>query len=550
MKLVQADNYIIHMDLSAMPQAFTSRESWHMSTLSSLSANTNATIPTAKLIYSYNHAIHGFSASLTPAQLEALKNAPGYVSSVRDRTVKLDTTHSFKFIGLNSHTGMTDVPVKWKGDCESGTEFNSSLCNKKLIGARSFNKGSYTTDIIAAIDQAITDGVDVISMSFGIDNLQLYEDPIAIATFAAIEKNIFVSTSAGNDGPGLGTLHNGIPWVLTVAAGTLDRSFGASISLGTDDFVNGVALYPGNFSSNPFPVVFMNACDDTSELKKLAGSIIVCQDPGRDDSLRDQFDNVQFAGNVAGVFVTNSTQLDTFIQSPFPLFSWNRKTAMMSGPSFSSPSILKPDIMAPGDLILAAWPPNILVDRLNSETMFSNYNLLSGTSMACPHASGIAALLKGTRPDWSAAAIRSALMTTSDPIDNTGSPIKDAAYFNGTNVAADSSTTREFGRTVTNVEKGSFIYKATLTPIKGFKATVEPDTLGSRKIIVESDSKEAIAVLHRQSEVDGISPMVPHIHELVQRDCRLQFRHFRARVTDLQMGWRAWPGLHGTVHVL
>ncbi|KAE8666460.1 hypothetical protein F3Y22_tig00112498pilonHSYRG00165 [Hibiscus syriacus] len=688
------------MDLSAMPQAFTGRESWYMSTLSSLSANTNATIPTAKLIYSYNHVIQGFSASLTPAELEALKNAPGYVSSVRDRPVKLDTTYSFKFIGLNSHTGawpvsdfgkdviigvvdtgvwpesesfndegMTDVQVKWKGDCESGTEFSSSLCNKKLIGARSFNKGliatnpnitismnstrdtaghgthtsstaagtyvkdasyfgyangtargmapgarvamykvfwregSYTTDIIAAIDQAITDGVDVLSMSFGIDNLQLYEDPIAIATFAAIEKNIFVSTSAGNAGPGLGTLHNGIPWVLTVAAGTLDRTFGASISLGSDVFVNGAALYPANFSSSQFPIVFMDACDETSELKKLAGSIIVCQDPGREDSLSFQFDNVQFAGNVAGVFITNSTQLDIFIQSPFPSIFLEqkdgdvikryiktnknpkariefKKTFLGSkpsptvasytsrGPSFSTPSVLKPDIMAPGDLILAAWPSNIAVARLNNETMFSNYNFLSGTSMACPHASGIAALLKGAHPDWSSAAIRSALMTTSDPIDNNGSPIKDTgngfgpatplamgaghinpnkalnpglvydstvedyikficglnftaqqiktitkssstncsdpsldlnypsfiAYFNGTNVTADSNTTWEFGRTVTNVEKGSFIYKATLTPIKGFKVTVEPDTLVFKELNEKKSFKLRIEV--------------------------------------------------------
>ncbi|KAE8684365.1 hypothetical protein F3Y22_tig00111131pilonHSYRG00013 [Hibiscus syriacus] len=529
-----------------MPQAFSGRESWYRSTLLSLSPN--STISTAKLIYSYNHVIQGFSASLTPAQLEALKNAPGYVSSVRDRTVKLDTTHSFEFIGLNSHTGawpvsnfgedviigvidtgvwpesesfnddgMTDVPVKWKGDCESGAEFNSSLCNKKLIGERSFNKGliaknpnisismnsprdseghgthtsstaagtyvqdasyfgyangaarrmapgarvamtrdayfinccrnlrahtsstaagtyvqdasyfgyanrtargmapgarvamynviwpqgAYMTDIIVAIDQAITGSVDVLSMSFGMDNLQLYEDPIAIATFAAIEKNIFVSTSAGNAGPGLGTLHNGIPWVLTVAAGTLDRSFGASLSFRSDVFVN---------------------------------SVIVCQDPGREDSLSYQFDNNQFAGNVAGVFITNSTQLDIFIQSPFPSIFLEQKDGdavvryiktnknpkariefiktflgskpsptvasyTSRGPTFSSPSVLKPDIMAPGDLILAVWPPNIAVSRLNNETMFSNYNLLSGTSMARPHASGITALLKGVHPD-------------------------------------------------------------------------------------------------------------------------------------------------------
>ncbi|XVF64083.1 hypothetical protein PTKIN_Ptkin09bG0138700 [Pterospermum kingtungense] len=689
-KLVQADeNYIVHMDLSAMPKAFSGEQSWYLATLASLSANSrtntnSSTIPSSKLIYTYNHVIHGFSASLTPAELEALKNSPGYVSSVTDRAVKFDTTHSFKFLGLNSDTGawpvsnfgkdviigvidtgvwpesesfnddgMSDVPSKWKGECENGTQFNSSLCNKKLIGARSFNKGliardpnitismnsprdteghgthtsttaagtyvedasyfgyamgtargmapgarvamykalwdegAYTSDIIAAIDQAITDGVDVLSMSLGLDQLELYEDPIAIATFAAIEKNIFVSTSAGNEGPDVETLHNGTPWVLTVAAGTMDRDFGATLSLGSKGTViNGSALYVGNFSSSQFSIFFMDACDKASELRKIGQKIVVCQDPGEEDSLNDQFNNVQVAGNAAGVFITNNSDVDTFTQGPFPALFLEQKdgdlvidyiktntdpkasiefkktflgtkpsptvTSYTSrGPSYSCPSVLKPDIMAPGDLVLAAWPSNIGVGRVNGDLVFSNFNLLSGTSMACPHVSGVAALLKGAHPDWTPAAIRSALMTTSDTIDNTGGPIKDIgdklrpasplamgaghinpnkaldpglvydatvedyvdlicglnftaeqiktitkstsnncsnpsldlnypsfiAYFNDRNAKPDSNTVKEFQRTVTNVGEGSSTYKATVTPIKGVKVTVEPDTL-------------------------------------------------------------------------
>ncbi|KAE8695828.1 CAA30379.1 protein [Hibiscus syriacus] len=560
-KLAKADNYIVHMEPSAMPKAFSNQQSWYLSTLSSVSpksrAKTNINLPFSKLIYTYNHVIQGFSAVLTPAELEVLKNSQGYVSSVKDRAVKVDTTHSFEFLGLNSGTGawpvsnfgkdviigvidtgvwpesesfndngMSDVPPRWKGACESGTQFNSSLCNKKLIGARSFNKGliahnpnitismnsprdteghgthtsstaagtyvedasyfgyalgtargmapgarvamykalweegAYTTDIIAAIDQAIDDGVDVLSMSLGLDELELYEDPIAIATFSAIEKNIFVSTSAGNEGPDMETLHNGTPWVLTVAAGTMDRDFGATLNLGGKGSVIGMAQYPGNFSSSEFSIVFMDACGNTTDLRKIKQKIVVCQDPGKEDSLSDQFNKVQVAGNIAGVFITNNSNVDIFVQSPFPAIFLEQKdgdavvefiktntdpkasiefkktilgikpsptvTSYTSrGPSYSCPSVLKPDIMAPGDSVLAAWPTNIGAARVNEDLVFSNFNLLSGTSMACPHVSGIAALLKASYPDWSPAAIRSALMTTSDQIDNTGSPIKD-----------------------------------------------------------------------------------------------------------------------------
>ncbi|KAL3505157.1 hypothetical protein ACH5RR_034998 [Cinchona calisaya] len=560
--LAQLDTYIVHMDLSSMPKAFSSHHNWYLTTLESISdtaTRVSHDFPSSsKLVYAYTHAIHGFSAILSPTELKAIKNSPGYVSSIKDKTVKMDTTHSSNFLGLNSNygawpnsdygkdviiglvdtgvwpesksfndDGMTEIPSRWKGECESGTQFNSSLCNKKLIGARFFNKGllakfpnltismnstrdtdghgthtsstaagnyvegasyfgyasgtatgmaprarvamykalwdegSYISDIIAAIDQALIDGVDILSLSLGLDGVPLYEDPIAIGTFAALEKSIFVSTSAGNGGPFFGSLHNGIPWVLTVAAGTIDREFIGTVYLGNGITISGLSLYPENSTSTKIPIVFKNTCENVTALEEMEGKIVLCQD--KDETLSEQIFNVKSTKIAGGVFMTNNTDLEFFLQSEFPAVFLNLedgekildyiksspspkaslgfhvtqlgikpapKVASYSsrGPSQSCPFVLKPDIMAPGALILAAWPSKSPVSDVKSGQLFNNFNLISGTSMSCPHTAGVSALLRGVHPDWSPAAIRSAMMTTADILDNTNYPIKDIGF--------------------------------------------------------------------------------------------------------------------------
>lgn len=85
------------------------------------------------------------------------------------------------------------------------------------------------------------------------------------------------------------------------------------------------------------------------------------------------------------------------------------------GPNALTPDILKPDVAAPGLNILAAWSPAI--GRMN-------FNILSGTSMACPHVTGIVALIKAVHPTWSPSAIKSAIMTTATVFDKNGKPIR------------------------------------------------------------------------------------------------------------------------------
>jgi len=95
------------------------------------------------------------------------------------------------------------------------------------------------------------------------------------------------------------------------------------------------------------------------------------------------------------------------------------------GPNTLTPDILKPDITAPGVNILAAISEADTATSYILDNRSVPFNILSGTSMSCPHVAGIVALLKSVHPDWSSAAIKSAIMTTAQKWDNTQSAIKD-----------------------------------------------------------------------------------------------------------------------------
>ncbi|CAH8388167.1 unnamed protein product [Eruca vesicaria subsp. sativa] len=156
--------YIIHMNLSAKPVPFSDHRTWFFTTLTSVTTGRKP-----KILYTYTDSVHGFSAVLTNSELQRLQQKPGYVSFTKDSPIKLHTTFSPQFIRLASNSGtwpvssygggsvigiidtgiwpdhpsfhdegLGSIPSRWKGKCE----FNSSsVCNKKVIGARVFNKG-------------------------------------------------------------------------------------------------------------------------------------------------------------------------------------------------------------------------------------------------------------------------------------------------------------------------------------------------------------------------------------------------------------------------
>ncbi|KAH7687172.1 Peptidase S8 subtilisin-related protein [Dioscorea alata] len=322
-----------------------------------------------------------------------------------------------------------------------------------------------TTDVLAGIDQAVQDGVDIISASIGGVSANFYEDNNAIGSFAAMEKGVFVSFAAGNDGPANKTLSNEAPWIITVGASTMDRYLTSTVVLGSGDAIIGQTAYqPESFEPTPLPLIYpgftlssaatcTNGSLDTINVK---GMMVVC-DEGDNDYV-EKGSIVQNAGGVAMIIANYKGNGYTTPASPHVLpaahISYNDGVSIKTyistasaptatilfngtlfgvipspmmasfssrGPSIADPFTLKPDIIAPGVNILAAWP----FSPGPTPSIGANFNLESGTSMATPHISGIAGLLKAVHPDWSPAAIKSAMMTSADITGNDGKPIAD-----------------------------------------------------------------------------------------------------------------------------
>lgn len=101
-------------------------------------------------------------------------------------------------------------------------------------------------DILAAFDDAIDDGVDLISISIGGPSRSYFDDPISIGSFHAMKKGIMTACSAGNDGPHQGTVENVAPWIMTVAASSIDRKFVTAVKLG-NGMKTSVSLFAGRF---------------------------------------------------------------------------------------------------------------------------------------------------------------------------------------------------------------------------------------------------------------------------------------------------------------
>ena len=342
----------------------------------------------------------------------------------------------------------------------SGIAPHARLAIYKVLWAVDQTGGGTGTDadIVAGIDAAVADGVDVINYSVS-GSGSTYVNATGLAFLRAAKAGVFVATSAGNTGPGVGTVGKTYPWVTTVANGTHDRDIRTTVTLGDGKTYTGAGIGAGTPSA---PVILakdaglpgadpanLALCQSgTLDKAKVTGKIVVC-DRGVNARV-DKSLQVKNAGGV-GMILLNITAgtLDADLHT-VPTVHLDEKAApavkayvsgtanptatigpgtpvrvtapKVAASSSRGPSpagngdLLKPDIMAPGTNVLAAT------------TAFSaaggEYAFMSGTSMASPHIAGAAAVLKGRHPDWSPMAIKSALLTTGTDKDTSGKPIQ------------------------------------------------------------------------------------------------------------------------------
>ncbi|XP_022769698.1 subtilisin-like protease SBT4.14 isoform X3 [Durio zibethinus] len=398
------------------------------------------------IVYSYTKSFNAFAAKLSKDEAEMLKELDEVASVFPNRYHKVHTTKSWDFIGLpltarrnlklerNIIVGLLDTgitpqsesfkddglgppPSKWNGTC--GHFANFSGCNRKIIGAKYFKlDGNPDPD-------------DILS-------------PIDV------------------DGHGTHTSS-------TLAASGIDRQFRSIVKLGNGESFSGIGIDTFKPKENFYPIVSgadvaMNSeskenakfCYDNSlDPGKVKGRLVYCRlgQWGADSVVKgiggigtivgsEQFlDTAQiFMAPATMVNVTLGETIEKYIhstRSPSAVIYRSQEVKVSApfaasfssrGPNPGSQHLLKPDIAAPGVDILAAYTLLKSLTGQKGDTQYSKFTLMSGTSMACPHAAGVAAYVKSFHPTWSPAAIKSAIMTTAKPMSRRVNKDAEFAY--------------------------------------------------------------------------------------------------------------------------
>lgn len=319
--------------------------------------------------------------------------------------------------------------------------------------------GCETADLVAAVDQAVGDGVDVLDIPVG-TTAAAPHDTLSDALRHTTAAGVFVAAPAGNHGPAGETVAHPAPWVATTAAGTHQERQGAVV-LGDGTRLVGAMVADSSLSQRPLVAAQGAAAEGSTrgdarlcrpgslDAEVVADSIVVCE---RGEVARVEKSRAVADADGAGMVLVNPTPqnvaadlhavptvhldapderaLREYLASTEDPVGGLDHTATDGAPvpqvpSFSArgpgtePEILKPDLTAPGVGVVGATSPTGSDGRL--------WDLRSGTSVASAHLAGLAAVIRSERPTWSPARIKSALMTTASDVENTDDPFTQGA---------------------------------------------------------------------------------------------------------------------------
>ena len=338
----------------------------------------------------------------------------------------------------------------------SGVAPRAHVISYKVCGSVPGTASCFGSDSVAAVEQAIIDGVDVINFSIS-GGGDPYNDIVEQAFSAAYESGVFVSASAGNSGPGADTVAHRGPWTMTVGASTHDRGYVADLTVESGD--ESLSLFGVSITGayGPAPVVlaadYDGLADDDAEkgmcnqpfpAGTFDGQIVVCKRgviarvtksfnvaeggaggfvlynpalqslatdahwvPGIHIQDTEGIALLDFMANNSDVMGTLSGGVKTTVQGDVMAAFSSR------GGSGQTLGVSKPDVTAPGVNILAdntPYPAEVLGQP-------GNFQIISGTSMSSPHTAGAGALLAALHPDWTPGQIKSALMMTASVVD-------------------------------------------------------------------------------------------------------------------------------------
>lgn len=345
--------------------------------------------------------------------------------------------------GVNANIAGSDLGTV------SGVAPRAQIIAYKVCGLQ----GCFSSDAVAAIEQAILDDVDVInySISGGVDP---YSDLVSLAFLRAYENGIFVAKSAGNSGPDADSVGGRSPWVTTVGASTQDRTFAGTLALeagGALLTLDGVSLTdthsaevvlaadydgipPGDPDDGqcltPFPSgtwsneeIVVCARGQIARVTKgfnvqqggAGGYVLYNPTPNTlvpDNHFLPAIHLQDDVGAALLAFLEENTAVIGTITGGIKESSQGDVMAIFSsrGGSGQTLGISKPDLTAPGVQILAGHSP--FPATISGGAPGELFQVIQGTSMSAPHVAGAALLLKQLHPDWSPGQIKSALMTT------------------------------------------------------------------------------------------------------------------------------------------